>query len=187
MPKSPDHLVWIDLEMTGLDPDVCHILEIATLVTTGDLEILAEGPVLVIHNDEAQLATLSDWSRAQFTQSGLLDRVRASDVGIEEAQARTLAFLREWTLPRTSPLCGNSIHTDRHFLWRRMRDLHDHLHYRNVDVSSIKEVLRRWYPRAYDPPPKAGLHEALIDIRESIEELRYYRDAFLAPRGRSGA
>ncbi len=182
MPKHPDHLVWIDLEMTGLDPDVCHVIEIATIVTDENLKILAEGPVIAIHNDERQLATLSEWSRDQFGRNGLLDRVRASSIDVVEAEARTLAFLEDWTLPRQSPLCGNSIHTDRHFLWRHMRRLHDHLHYRNVDVSTIKEVVRRWYPRAYDPPPKAGLHEALTDIRESIEELRYYREAFLGPR-----
>lgn len=182
MPKSPDNLVWIDLEMTGLDPDQCHILEIATIVTTANLEVLAEGPVLVVHNDERQLASLSDWSREHFTANGLLDRVRASGVDAREAEAQTMAFLQDWTLPRQSPLCGNSIHTDRHFLWRHMRQLHDHLHYRNVDVSTIKEVVRRWYPRQIDPPAKAGLHEALADIRESIQELKYYRDAFIAPR-----
>jgi oligoribonuclease len=182
MPKSPDHLVWIDLEMTGLDPDTCHILEIATIVTDDDLEILAEGPVLVVHNDEEQLATLSDWSREHFSANGLLERVRSSPMDVAAAEEATLAFLADWTVPRMSPLCGNSIHTDRHFLWRRMRRLHDHLHYRNVDVSTIKEVLKRWYPRAYEPPRKAGLHEALADVRESIAELRYYRDAFMRPR-----
>ncbi len=182
MPRSRQHLVWIDLEMTGLDPDACHILEIATLVTNEELEIVAEGPALVIHNSEAQLETLSEWSLDHFTRSGLLDRVRASEVTLAQAQADTLAFVQAWTEERGSPLCGNSIHTDRQFLYRGMRDLHDWLHYRNIDVSTIKEVLRRWYPKAYAPPRKAGKHEALADIRESIAELRYYREAFMAPR-----
>jgi oligoribonuclease len=176
------NLVWIDLEMTGLDADRCTILEIATLVTDSELNVLAEGPELVIHNDEVQLESLSDWSRDTFTRSGLLDRVRASTVDVAEAERRTLAFVRAYSPERASPLCGNSVHTDRQFLYRHMRALHDHLHYRNVDVSTVKELLRRWYPDRYAPPPKAGLHEALADIRESIRELRYYRDAFIAPR-----
>lgn len=171
-------LVWIDLEMTGLDPDRCHILEIATLVTTGDLEVLAEGPHLVIHPDEAALATLSAWSRETFTASGLLARAAASRVTLAQAQDATLAFLAAHCPPRTSPLCGNSVHTDRAFLWRHMRRLHDFLHYRNVDVSTLKEILRRWYPRRWHPPQKANSHRARSDVRESIEELRYYRRTF---------
>jgi oligoribonuclease len=178
---SSRNLVWIDLEMTGLDPDHCYILEIATLVTDGNLEVVAEGPELVLHNSEAQLDTLSDWSRETFTKSGLLERVRASKVDCAEAERRTLAFVRAHCEAGTAPLCGNSVHTDRAFLYRRMRALHDHLHYRNVDVSSFKEVLRRWYPARYAPPAKAGLHQALADIRESVAELRYYRSAFLVP------
>jgi len=176
----------MDLEMTGLDPDVCHILEIATVVTTADLEVVAQGPALVIHNDEAQLATLSDWSREHFGASGLLGRVRASPVTLADAEALTLTFLREHCVERTSPLCGNSIHTDRAFLWRRMRRLHDFLHYRNVDVSTLKEVLRRWYPRRYAPPPKSETHEALRDVHESIEELRHYRQTFFRPEDQKG-
>lgn len=175
------NLVWIDLEMTGLEPETCHILEIATIITDGELEVIAEGPTIVVHNTEAQLETLSDWSRKTFTKSGLLERVRAAEIDCAEAERQTLAFIAEHTAPRSAPLCGNSIHTDRAFLYSRMRTLHDHLHYRNVDVSSFKEVLRRWFPKAYKPPRKAGLHEALTDIRESIEELRYYRRAFLRP------
>ena len=181
MAKS-DNLVWIDLEMTGLDPDRCFIIEIATVITDTELNLLAEGPSLVVHNTEQQLESLSEWSQEHFSKSGLLDRVRASEVDVAEAEAQTLAFVREWTEPRQSPLCGNSVHADRHFLFRHMRTLHDHLHYRNVDVSSVKEVLKRWYPKAFDPPPKAGKHEALADIHESVRELRYYRDAFMAPR-----
>ena len=175
------NLVWIDLEMTGLEPERCHILEIATIITDGELEVVAEGPVFVVHNTEEQLETLSDWSRDTFTRSGLLDRVRASEIDCAEAERRTLEFIKEHCAKRSAPLCGNSIHTDRTFLYSRMRELHDWLHYRNVDVSSFKEVLRRWYPKDYAPPAKAGLHEALADIRESIAELRYYREAFLHP------
>ena len=181
MAQNPKHLVWIDLEMTGLDPDECHIIEIATLVTGSDLDIIAEGPSFAIQAGEKELATLSDWSREHFTRSGLLDRCRASQTTLAEAEKRTLTFLLAHCVKGKAPLCGNSVHTDRAFLWRHMRDLHDFLHYRNVDVSSFKEVLRRWYPKEYDPPKKAGLHEALADIRESVAELRYYRDAFLRP------
>jgi oligoribonuclease len=168
----------MDLEMSGLDPDRCHILEIATVVTEDDLTVVAEGPDLVIRVGEEELATLSDWSRKHFGESGLLARAQSSPVTLADAEERTLAFLREHCAPRSSPLCGNSIHMDRHFLWRRMRRLHDFLHYRNVDVSTVKEVLKRWYPTRYAPPPKAESHAALADVRESIEELRYYRRAF---------
>jgi oligoribonuclease len=176
------NLGWIDLEMTGLDPDACFILEVATLVTTQDLELVAEGPTLVVHLDEEQLQTLSTWSRETFGASGLLERVRASTISAAEAEERTLAFLKQHTETRTSPLCGNSVHSDRAFLWRHMRRLHDHFHYRNVDVSSWKELLRRWYPKRYAAPMKAGSHVALADVHESVAELRYYRDAFLPPR-----
>jgi oligoribonuclease len=169
----------MDLEMTGLDPDRCHILEIATLVTDDDLEIVAEGPDLVVHQDEAALETLSDWSREHFTKSGLLERVRASSISYADAEAQTLAFLEAHTTARASPLCGNSVHTDRAFLWRRMRGLHDFLHYRNLDVSSFKEALRRWFPTRWAPPEKAGRHVALLDIKESVAELKYYRDTFV--------
>lgn len=182
MPHVRDPLVWIDLEMTGLDHEACHIIEIATIVTSSELEILAEGPSLVVHQDEAALETLSDWSREHFTKSGLLDRVRASETSNEAAEAAVLSFLEKWTSPQSSPLCGNSVHTDRAFLQTRMPRLLRHLHYRNVDVSTLKELLRRWHPRQYAPPPKAGLHEARADLYDSIAELRYYRDAFIAPR-----
>ena len=181
MSRKAKNLVWIDLEMTGLDHERCSILEIATIVTNQDLEIVAEGPSFALHNTEAQLETLSDWSREHFTASGLLERCAASEVNAAQAEAKTLAFIRKHCKPSKSPLCGNSVHTDRAFLYNQMRELHDFLHYRNVDVSSWKEMLRRWHPHLYDPPPKAGKHEALADIRESIAELVYYRDAFIRP------
>ncbi len=176
-------LVWIDLEMTGLDADHCHILEIASLITNGDLEILAEGPNLVLHQTEDQLTTLSDWSRERFTQSGLIDRARASTVSLEAAETATLEFVARHCPQRKSPLCGNSIHSDRAFLARHMPLLHDWLHYRNVDVSTVKEIARRWYGPRFQPPKKADSHVALTDIRESVAELRYYRDTFFVPRG----
>ncbi len=181
MTQDPGNLIWIDLEMTGLDPDSCYIIEIASLVTDANLEVLAEGPNLVIHNTEEQLATLSEWSQDFFGKSGLLDRVRASSTSCAEAEERTLSFLREWVPEGISPLCGNSVHSDRFFLLRHMRDLHDYCHYRNVDVSSFKHLLRTWYPARYNPPPKTESHEALQDIRESVAELKYYRRTFLVP------
>jgi oligoribonuclease len=183
MGSRATNLAWIDLEMTGLDPERCHILEIATLVTTQELELVAEGPSLVVHATEAELDTLSDWSRKTFTESGLLARVRASTLSCAQAEAQTLEFLAKHTDVRTSPLCGNSVHTDRQFLYARMRRLHDHFHYRNVDVSSWKEMLKRWYPARYAPPKKAGTHVALADVHESVAELKYYREAFLPARG----
>lgn len=187
MASRSTNLAWIDLEMTGLDPDRCHILEVASLVTDERLELVAEGPALVVHATDEQLLTLSDWSRKTFGESGLLERVRASPVSSADAELETLAFFERHTTPRSSPLCGNSVHTDRQFLWRHMRRLHDHFHYRNVDVSSWKELLRRWYPTRFSPPPKAGSHEALRDVRESVAELRYYRERFLPPLGGDGA
>jgi oligoribonuclease len=178
---SDRNLVWMDLEMSGLDPDQCVILEIATIVTREDLKVVAEGPDLVIHHEPEALATLSGWSREHFGASGLLDRVARSTVSLHDAEERTLAFLREHCSPQSSPLCGNSVHMDRSFLWRGMRRLHDFLHYRNVDVSTLKELLRRWYPTQFAPPEKASTHVALTDVRESIAELRYYRETFLCP------
>ncbi|MSR75637.1 MAG: oligoribonuclease [Planctomycetes bacterium] len=169
-------LVWIDLEMTGLDSDRCHIIEVATLITTGTLELVAEGPNLVIRLNDEELSTLSDWSRDHFTRSGLIERSRNSPVSLAEAEAHTLKFVSAHCSKGTSPLCGNSVHNDRAFLARRMPALHDWLHYRNVDVSSIKEVGRRWFGNGCAPPKKSDKHEALEDIRESVAELRWYRD-----------
>jgi len=179
MSQDPTNLIWIDLEMTGLDPDQCCIIEIASLVTNMDLEILAEGPNLVIHATDDELTTLSDWSREFFTKNGLLDRVRAATTTRAEAEAATLEFIKEWVPAGASPLCGNSIHNDRAFLWRQMRTFHDYCHYRNVDVSTLKHLLKDWFPDRYAPPAKAASHEALQDIRESVAELKYYRDAFI--------
>jgi len=181
MPQDPNNMLWVDLEMTGLDPDACHIIEIASLVTNAELEILAEGPNLVIHASEEELETLSAWSAKFFGESGLLDRCKASTISCAEAEEQTLEFIREWLPKGAAPLCGNSVHNDRAFLRTRMPRLHDYCHYRNVDVSSWKHVLRHWYPDRYQPPAKAESHEALADVRESVEELRYYRRTFLVP------
>ena len=179
MPVSSENLIWIDLEMTGLQPEKCVI--IASLVTDSNLEILAEGPNHVLYATEDELLTLSDWSRDHFGKAGVLDEVRATDVTRAQAEQETLDFLRQWCEPRTSPLCGNSVHHDRAFLYHGMRDLHDFAHYRNIDVSTFKELFHRWYPGRVHPPEKAQSHRALADIRETVFELRYYRDTFIHP------
>ena len=172
-------LVWMDLEMTGLDPSRHVIVEIATLVTDDELEVVAEGPDLVVNPGAEALTHMDDVVRAMHTRSGLLAAIEASTTTLEEAGAATLAFLKEHVPEqRTVPLCGNSIGTDRRFLATQLPEIEDWLHYRSVDVSTIKELCRRWYPDAVaNAPQKAGGHRALDDIRESVAELRYYRSA----------
>jgi oligoribonuclease len=166
----------MDLEMTGLDPERERIIEIAVLVTDAQLEITAEGPDLVIHQPETLLDQMDGWNRKHHAASGLLERVRASTIGEAEAEAEVLAFLRAHVPERSVPLAGNSIHQDRRFLRRYMPSVEAYLHYRNVDVSTVKELVRRWHPEIYaKAPDKRGTHRALDDIRESIAELRYYR------------
>jgi oligoribonuclease len=180
--ESDKHLVWMDLEMTGLDPHRDTILEIATLITTNDLDVVAEGPVLAIHHPEPVLAAMDEWNQEHHRASGLIARVLTSDVTMAVAEARTLAFVQRYCTERSSPLCGNSIHQDRRFLTRQMPRLESYLHYRNIDVSTVKELVRRWYPNGPQPPEKKHAHLALDDIRESIAELQFYRDRyFLAP------
>jgi len=168
-------LVWLDLEMTGLDPDRDSILEIATIVTGPDLEELAVGPVIAIHHDEAVLKGMDPWNTEHHTASGLWRRVLDSSVELRAAELATLEFLGDWTLQGTSPLCGNSICQDRRFLYRLMPELERWFHYRNLDVSTLKELAARWSPDLLAGFSKASRHEALSDIRESIAELRYYR------------
>ena len=185
MPRSAKHLVWIDLEMTGLDHEACHIIEIATIVTDSALEILAEGPNFVIHADEDALATLSDWSREHFTASGLLDRVRASKVTMAEAEAQTLAFVKRWTKPETAPLCGNSIHTDRAFLYRQMRTPARPPALPQRGRLHAQGTARALVPGQREPPTQGG--QARGPRRHSRVHCRaariaYYRDAFVAPR-----
>ena len=172
------HLVWIDLEMTGLDPDAERILEIATIVTDADLNILAEGPVFCIRQSEKLLGAMDDWNIEHHGASGLIDLVRKKGVTEREAELRTLTFLKDWIGENEAPLCGNSIGLDRRFLARYMPELEDSLHYRNVDVSTIKELAGRWRPDLADGVIKQNVHRALDDIKESIEELKYYRQHF---------
>ena len=175
MQLNEDNLVWIDLEMTGLDPESCKIIEIATIVTDSELNILAEGPVLAIHQDRAELDKMDDWCTSHHTASGLVARVLASDINEDEAVAQTLAFLAQWVPAGKSPLCGNSIGQDRRFLVKYMAELENYFHYRNIDVSTLKELGRRWCPDVVSSFKKQGLHLALDDIRESIGELQHYR------------
>ena len=183
-----DRLVWIDCEMTGLELGKDALIEIAALVTDADLNVLGEGVDVVIHADEEALAGMPDVVVEMHAKSGLTEEVRRSTLSIEEAEAQVLAYIKEWVPdPRTAPLAGNSIATDRGFIARDMPELDGHLHYRMIDVSSIKELCRRWYPRIYYAQPEKGLaHRALADIKESIRELAYYRrTAFVAPPGPS--
>ena len=173
-----NRLVWIDLEMTGLDPDRDVIIEMATLVTDEKLNILAEGPVLAVHQPELVLAGMDEWNRRQHGSSGLTERVRASTTDTRAAELATLEFLRQWVDPRSSPMCGNSICQDRRFLARHMPELEAFFHYRNLDVSTLKELALRWYPRV-PKFRKADVHLALADIRASIDELKYYREKLL--------
>jgi oligoribonuclease len=177
-------LVWLDLEMTGLDPSKDVIVEIATLVTDDELEIVGEGPDLVIATPAPKLDAMDDFVRQMHSRSGLLDAIAKSDVRLEDAAARTLEFVRAHVPePRKVPLCGNSIGTDRRFLAAYMPELDNYLHYRCVDVSTIKELAKRWYPEAFSAgPKKAGAHRALDDIKESVAELRYWRNTIFKER-----
>ncbi|EPQ5279922.1 oligoribonuclease [Pseudomonas aeruginosa] len=177
--QNPQNLIWIDLEMTGLDPDRDVIIEMATIVTDSDLNTLAEGPVIAIHQPEEILAGMDEWNTRQHGQSGLTQRVRESTVSMAEAEAQTLAFLEQWVPKRSSPICGNSICQDRRFLYRHMPRLEDYFHYRNLDVSTLKELAARWAPQVRESFKKGNTHLALDDIRESIAELRHYRDHFI--------
>jgi oligoribonuclease len=170
-------LVWMDLEMTGLDPERDTIIEMATLVTDAELNVVAEGPELVIHQAAAMFDRMDDWNREHHTKSGLWAKVVASDITLAEAERQTLEFVAKHVGPRESPLCGNSVWQDRRFLVKYMRSLEAYLHYRLVDVSSVKELATRWYPGTKFTKKK-GAHRALDDIRESIDELRFYREAF---------
>ena len=178
---SGDYLIWIDLEMTGLRPDTDSIIEIATVVTDKDLAIVAEGPVIAIHQSDLVLARMDEWNQRQHGSSGLLARVRASRTGVAEAEQRTLEFLTPLVNAGASPMCGNSICQDRRFLARYMPELDRFFHYRNLDVSTLKELARRWAPAVADGFVKQGTHLAQADILESIRELRHYRAKLFAP------
>ncbi len=180
--KSEFNLLWIDLEMTGLDVRNDFILEIASIVTDAQLTILAEGPNLVIHQPDSVLESMNDWCKKQHNLSGLTDAVKASTTTLTDAQQETLTFIKQYFPPGTARLCGNSIWQDRLFLSEHMPTLTSFINYRLIDVSSIKEIIKRWYPESpYIDFPKTDTHRALIDIRESIEELKNYRTHFFIP------
>lgn len=177
MARLEDPLVWVDLEMTGLDPDEHVIVEIAVIITDGALETLVEGPDLIVHATDEQLGRMDDFVTKMHAASGLTEAVRGSTCTVEDAEAQVMAFITEHVEYRAGLLAGNSVHTDRVFLARYMPAIVDHLHYRIVDVSTVKELARRWYPDDLDDAPaKGGAHRALADIKESIDELRWFRD-----------
>ncbi|UFN69386.1 oligoribonuclease [Vibrio alginolyticus] len=175
MSFSDQNLIWVDLEMTGLDPETHKIIEIASIVTDSELNILAEGPVLAIHQPEEELAKMDDWCTNTHTASGLVERVRNSKISEQDAVAQTIEFLEKWVPKGASPICGNSIGQDRRFLYKHMPELEEFFHYRYVDVSTLKELARRWQPEVLNGFTKQGTHLALDDIRESIAKLKYYR------------
>jgi oligoribonuclease len=178
VPARSDQLVWIDLEMTGLNPEKHQVLEIASLVTDGNLKLVAEGPNLVIHHSKAILESMDPWSEKQHAKSGLTARVKESLTGLEEAEQATLNFMKQYCKANVAPLCGNTVHHDRRFLVKYMPSIHEFLHYRHVDVSTVKDIVARWYPNEKAFGKKKDSHRALQDIRESVEELRFYRERF---------
>ena len=175
MPADPNNLIWIDMEMTGLQPDRDRIIEIALLVTDSQLNVLAEGPLIVIHQSDEALEAMDSWNKSTHGKSGLIDRVRASTLTEAQAERVALDFLAAQVPAGSSPMCGNSVCQDRRFLARWMPQLEGYFHYRNLDVSTLKELVRRWKPEVMRGFAKEGKHEALADIRESIEEMKYYR------------
>jgi len=175
MSFSDQNLIWVDLEMTGLDPEEHKIIEIATIVTDSELNILAEGPTIAIHQPEQELDKMDEWCTTTHTGSGLVKRVRESNISEQQAIEQTIKFLEQWVPKGASPICGNSIGQDRRFLYKHMPELEEYFHYRYIDVSTLKELTRRWKPEVLQGFSKSGSHLALDDIRESIAELQYYR------------
>ena len=171
-------LIWIDMEMTGLEPETDRIIEVATLITDAELNILAEGPVLAVHQSDSALAAMDEWNQRTHGESGLVERVRRSKLDDAEAERQTLEFLRQYADSGSSPMCGNSVHQDRRFMVRYMPHLEAFFHYRNLDVSTVKELARRWRPELPGGFDKKGTHQAMDDIRDSVNELKYYREHF---------
>ncbi len=179
MPPEANNLIWIDMEMSGLDPDTDRILEVALVVTDPQLNTVAEAPVLVVRQPHAVLDTMDVWNKSTHAKTGLIEKVKAATLSEADVEARMLAFLADHVPPKMSPMCGNSVHQDRRFLARHMPALEAYFLYRNLDVSTLKELARRWKPEIMAGLTKHGKHEALADIYESIEELKYYREHFL--------
>lgn len=179
MAQNQNNLIWLDMEMTGLFPDKDHIIEIAMVVTDGELNTVAEAPVLVVHQSDLVLDGMDDWNKSTHGKSGLIDKVRASTLDEAAVEEQMLEFLKQYVPARKSPMCGNSICQDRRFMARWMPKLEDYFHYRNLDVSTLKELARRWKPEVANGLKKHGKHEALADIYESIEEMKHYREHFI--------
>jgi oligoribonuclease len=179
MPQDANNLIWIDMEMSGLNPDTDKVLEIAIVVTDSQLNTVAEAPVLVVHQPDSVLDAMDDWNRSTHAKSGLVGRVKASRLTEPDVEAQMVAFLSQHVPPKISPMCGNSVHQDRRFLARHLPGLEGHFLYRNLDVSTLKELAKRWKPAIMAGLTKHGKHEALADIHESIEELKYYREHLL--------
>lgn len=179
MSANTKNLIWIDLEMTGLSPETDHIIEIATIVTDQELNTVAEGPVIAVHQSDAILAGMNEWCVKQHNASGLVKRVQESQVSVAEAEQQTIAFLKQHVKKGASPMCGNSVWQDRRFLAKYMPDLEAYFHYRLLDVSTLKELAKRWYPKVYAGFNKEAKHLALDDIKESIDELKHYRAHWL--------
>ena len=179
MPQDQNNLIWIDMEMTGLDPDNDRIIEVAIVITDSQLNTVAEAPVLVVHQPDTALDAMDDWNKGTHGRSGLIEKVKASTLAEAEVEAMMLAFLAQHVPAKTSPMCGNSICQDRRFLARWMPKLEDYFHYRNLDVSTLKELAKRWKPEIAGGLKKHGKHEALADIYESIAEMKYYREHFI--------
>jgi oligoribonuclease len=179
MPQDVNNLIWLDMEMTGLYPDQDYVLEVAMVITNSQLETVAESPVLVVHQSDQVLRGMDAWNQATHGRSGLIDKARASRLTEAEVERQMLAFLEQHVPAKASPMCGNSICQDRRFLARWMPKLEDYFHYRNLDVSTLKELVKRWRPELAKGLTKHGKHEALADIYESIEEMKYYREHFI--------
>jgi len=179
MPQNQNHLIWLDMEMSGLDPEICRVLEVAIVITDKDLNTVAEGPVLVIHQPDAVLDAMDDWNKNTHGRSGLIEKVKASTLTEDEAAIQMIDFLADHVPKGASPLCGNSVHQDRRFMVRYMPRLEAYFHYRNLDVSTLKELAARWAPEVKKGFQKKTRHTALADVYESIDELKHYRDHFI--------
>ena len=179
MAANPDNLLWVDMEMSGLNPDADRVLEVAIVITDSQLNTVAEAPVFVVHQSDAVLDAMDNWNKSTHGKSGLIDRVKASTLNDAEVERRMVEFLAQYVPPGISPMCGNTVHQDRRFMARHMPALEAFFHYRNLDVSTLKELMKRWRPDLAAGFAKHGKHEALADIYESIDELKYYREHFL--------